>query len=110
MEVNAKTLQELEREGIVEVEDLEEFDKVTWKQVADNLHATVPICVWDKDTKEIAQGLKVDEWKELTDRKKDAQPAVPKITMELPVMHWIEAFDDFLDNSTGNKVIFSACN
>eukprot|EP00957_Ditylum_brightwellii_P129931 9910645-Ditylum_brightwellii.AAC.1 len=37
MEVTKKTLTKLRKAGIVETENLEEFDKAMWKQVADNL-------------------------------------------------------------------------
>eukprot|EP00957_Ditylum_brightwellii_P194778 14836452-Ditylum_brightwellii.AAC.1 len=70
MDVNAKALAEQGKEGIVEAEDLAEFDEATWKQVADNLlrpgnqmknadkgaeKRDSPgdlIHAWDKDTKE----------------------------------------------------------
>eukprot|EP00957_Ditylum_brightwellii_P196224 14951258-Ditylum_brightwellii.AAC.1 len=38
----------------------------------------------------------LDQWKGLTNCKKHTQPAVPKITTELPVMHWTDVFDNFL--------------
>eukprot|EP00957_Ditylum_brightwellii_P048311 3666689-Ditylum_brightwellii.AAC.2 len=37
MDVNLKTFTKLGKEGIVKVEDLGEFNKTMWKQVADNL-------------------------------------------------------------------------
>eukprot|EP00957_Ditylum_brightwellii_P042877 3245938-Ditylum_brightwellii.AAC.1 len=43
----------------------------------------------------------MDQQKGLTDRRKEAQPAVHKITMELPVMNWTEVFNDFLAQKIG---------
>eukprot|EP00957_Ditylum_brightwellii_P048435 3675702-Ditylum_brightwellii.AAC.1 len=37
MEIAKKTLEELRKEGIKETEDLAEFMKETWNQIADNL-------------------------------------------------------------------------
>eukprot|EP00957_Ditylum_brightwellii_P011686 882817-Ditylum_brightwellii.AAC.1 len=37
-----------------------------------------------------------DQWAGLKDPKRQTQPMVPKITAELPIMRWVDIFDDFL--------------
>ena len=36
------------------------------------------------------------QWMALKDRKKDDDPEVPKISKALPIIKWMEAFQDFL--------------
>eukprot|EP00957_Ditylum_brightwellii_P104794 7987712-Ditylum_brightwellii.AAC.1 len=42
-----------------------------------------------------------DQWAGLKDWKCWTQPVVPKITGELPVMQWVDIFDDFLNQKIG---------
>eukprot|EP00957_Ditylum_brightwellii_P104868 7992344-Ditylum_brightwellii.AAC.1 len=42
-----------------------------------------------------------NQWADLKDWKCQVQPVVPKITGELPVMQWVEVFDDFLNWKIG---------
>ena len=42
------------------------------------------------------------QWKALTARKGDESPDVPKISKALPVIKWMEAFQDFLNRKVGN--------
>eukprot|EP00957_Ditylum_brightwellii_P080969 6158822-Ditylum_brightwellii.AAC.1 len=37
-----------------------------------------------------------NQWAGLKDCKRQTQPMVPKITAELPIMRWVDNFDDFL--------------
>ena len=46
-----------------------------------------------------------EQWKALTDRKKDDPPEVPKISKTLPVLKWSESFDDYLSRAIGNRTI-----
>jgi hypothetical protein len=46
-----------------------------------------------------------DHWKLLKERKKEDRPETPKITRELPVVKWIEAFRDFLHRVIGSRHI-----
>ena len=45
------------------------------------------------------------QWKALKDRKEDDEPEVPKITKNLSVIKWTEAFDDFLHRKIGVRTI-----
>ena len=45
------------------------------------------------------------QWTALKDRKKDNDPEVPKITKALPIIKWIEAFQDFLHWIIGVRMI-----
>ena len=42
------------------------------------------------------------QWKALKERKGDESPDVPKISKALPVIKWMEAFQDFLNRKIGN--------
>eukprot|EP00957_Ditylum_brightwellii_P136705 10424867-Ditylum_brightwellii.AAC.1 len=42
-----------------------------------------------------------NQWAGLKDRKYQTQPVVPKITTELPIMRWVDVFDDFLKREIG---------
>jgi hypothetical protein len=46
-----------------------------------------------------------DQWRALRDRKKEDAPAVPKITMDLPVIVWVEAFEVYLQRRIGARTI-----
>ena len=46
-----------------------------------------------------------EQWNALKERKKDDVPDVPKISKALPVIKWIEAFDDFLTQTFGTRTI-----
>eukprot|EP00957_Ditylum_brightwellii_P057470 4357191-Ditylum_brightwellii.AAC.1 len=37
-----------------------------------------------------------NQWASMKDGKGQTQPVVPKITAELPIMQWVDVFDDFL--------------
>eukprot|EP00957_Ditylum_brightwellii_P197397 15039216-Ditylum_brightwellii.AAC.1 len=41
------------------------------------------------------------QWACLKDRKRQTQPVVLKITTELPIMRWVDFFDDFLSRKIG---------
>ena len=42
-----------------------------------------------------------NQWAGLKDCKRQTQPVVPKITAELPIMRWVDVFDDFLSRKIG---------
>ena len=42
------------------------------------------------------------QWKALKERKADDSHDVPKISKVLPVIKWMEAFQDFLNRKIGN--------
>jgi hypothetical protein len=46
-----------------------------------------------------------DQWKALLDRKTAEDPEVPKISKTLTVIKWTEAFDDFLHQAIGVRMI-----
>eukprot|EP00957_Ditylum_brightwellii_P117728 8981159-Ditylum_brightwellii.AAC.1 len=46
-----------------------------------------------------------NQWAGLKDQKRQMQPVVLKITGELPVMQWVDIFDDFLDQRIGVRTI-----
>eukprot|EP00957_Ditylum_brightwellii_P170414 12971998-Ditylum_brightwellii.AAC.1 len=148
MEVSKETLVQLGKEGIKEVEDLAEFSKDNWKQVAENLkrpggqiknpdkkqdnnnpptipqtlylfgvrmqkrllkaseltryyklvgcRLTVPNTVY-----ETAMRSFTNQWAGLKDCKCQTQPMIPKITLKLPVMQWVDVFDNFLNRKIG---------
>ena len=43
------------------------------------------------------------QWKVLKERKGDESPDVPKISKALPVIKWMEAFQDFPNKKIGNR-------
>ena len=45
------------------------------------------------------------QWMALKERKGDDSPDVPKISKALPVIKWMEAFQDFLYTKIGNRNI-----
>ena len=45
------------------------------------------------------------QWKALKDRKDEDDPDVPKITKDLPIIKWTEAFQDFLHRVIGARMI-----
>ena len=45
------------------------------------------------------------QWKALKERKDKDDPDVPKITKALPIIKWIEAFQDFLNRVIGARMI-----
>ena len=61
---------------------------------------TAGIIRYDPITKDFTE-----QWKALTERKKDSDPDVPKITKGLPIIKWTEAFDDFLFRTIGARTI-----
>eukprot|EP00957_Ditylum_brightwellii_P136224 10389150-Ditylum_brightwellii.AAC.2 len=46
-----------------------------------------------------------NQWAGLKDRNCQMQLVVPKITGELPIMQWVNVFDDFLNQKIGVKTI-----
>eukprot|EP00957_Ditylum_brightwellii_P056643 4293496-Ditylum_brightwellii.AAC.1 len=42
-----------------------------------------------------------DQWAGLKDCKRQTQPVVPKVTAELPIMKWVDVFNDFLSRKIG---------
>eukprot|EP00957_Ditylum_brightwellii_P128860 9829842-Ditylum_brightwellii.AAC.1 len=42
-----------------------------------------------------------DQWASLKDCKRQTQPMVAKITAELPIMRWVDVFDNFLSRKIG---------
>eukprot|EP00957_Ditylum_brightwellii_P013226 998264-Ditylum_brightwellii.AAC.1 len=42
-----------------------------------------------------------NQWAGLKDRKCQTDPVVPKITAELPIMRWVDVFDNFLSRKIG---------
>jgi hypothetical protein len=45
------------------------------------------------------------QWAGLMDRKRQTDPVVPKITAELPIMRWVDVFDNFLSRKIGVRTI-----
>ena len=45
------------------------------------------------------------QWTALKERKGDDSPDIPKISKALPVIKWMEAFQDFLNRKIGNRNI-----
>ena len=45
------------------------------------------------------------QWTALTEKKGDDSPETPKISKALPVIKWMEAFQDFLSRKIGNQNI-----
>eukprot|EP00957_Ditylum_brightwellii_P000616 48109-Ditylum_brightwellii.AAC.1 len=45
------------------------------------------------------------QWAGLKDRKRQTDPLVPKITAELPIMRWVDVFDEFFNRKIGVKTI-----
>ena len=43
------------------------------------------------------------QWPVLKERKGDDSPDIPKISKVLPVIKWMEAFQDFLNRKIGNR-------
>eukprot|EP00957_Ditylum_brightwellii_P148379 11296599-Ditylum_brightwellii.AAC.1 len=144
MEVSKDMLVQLGKEGIKEVEDLAEFSKEIWKQVAENLKclggqmknlekkkdnnnpSTIPQTLYLFGVRTQKRLLKASElkryyemvghrltvlntvyktvirsftnqWASLKDCKRQTQPMVSNITGELPIMQWVDVFDDFLN-------------
>eukprot|EP00957_Ditylum_brightwellii_P083615 6355991-Ditylum_brightwellii.AAC.1 len=50
-----------------------------------------------------------DQWAGLNDHKRQAQPVAPKITGELPIMQWVDGFDDFLNRKIGVRTTPLSC-
>ena len=46
-----------------------------------------------------------DQWKALKWHKEDDKPDVPKISKSLPIIKWTEAFQDFLHQVIGVRMI-----
>eukprot|EP00957_Ditylum_brightwellii_P103201 7865535-Ditylum_brightwellii.AAC.1 len=46
-----------------------------------------------------------NQWAGLKDRKHQTQSVVPKITAELPIIRWVDVFDDFLSRKIGVQTI-----
>eukprot|EP00957_Ditylum_brightwellii_P041820 3167360-Ditylum_brightwellii.AAC.1 len=46
-----------------------------------------------------------NQWAGQKDRKRQTQPVVPKIPTKLPVMRWVDVFDDFLNRKIGVQTI-----
>jgi len=45
------------------------------------------------------------QWKALKERKEGDAPKLPKITKALPIIHWAEAFVDYLNRKIGARTI-----
>eukprot|EP00957_Ditylum_brightwellii_P208250 15356484-Ditylum_brightwellii.AAC.1 len=133
MEVLKETLVQLGQEGTKKIKDLTECSKDNWKQVAENLKrlggqmknpdkekdndnpSTIPQTLYlfgvrtQKRLQEASELMRLiwsftDQWAGLKDRKRQTQPVVPKITAELPIMHWVDVFDDFLSRKIGVRI------
>ena len=46
-----------------------------------------------------------EQWKAIKDSKKDTQPEVPLISKGLPILKWIEAFQDHLHRCPGSRFV-----
>ena len=148
MEVTKEMLTQLGLEGIKKVEDLAEFSKDNWKQVAENLKrpggqmknsdkvhgndnpSMIPQTLYPfgvRSQKRLQEASELtryyitvgrrltvanttyatvirsftNQWAGLKNCKRQAQPVVPKITTELPIMRWVDVFDDFLSRKIG---------
>eukprot|EP00957_Ditylum_brightwellii_P019886 1500381-Ditylum_brightwellii.AAC.1 len=42
-----------------------------------------------------------EQWAVLKDRKRQSDPVVPRITAELPIMRWVNVFNNFLSRKIG---------
>eukprot|EP00957_Ditylum_brightwellii_P154344 11745177-Ditylum_brightwellii.AAC.1 len=45
------------------------------------------------------------QWAGVKDRKRQTDPVVAKITADLPIMRWVDVFDDFLSRKIGERTI-----
>ena len=119
----------LREEGIDSVEDLLEFDKAAIEQIASNFRRrTPPITFGAKMQKRMVEACDLirfyrdigrvwtpgniryvtimnftQQWKSLKDRKDGDQPEVPKISKDLGILRWSEAFKDFLNRCIGTR-------
>ena len=152
MDVTKETIIQLTHEGIKKVEDLAEFSKENWKQVAENLKrpggqmknpdkvhgddnpSTIPQTLYPFGVRTQKRLLEASElmryyitigcrltvlntvystviqsftqqWAGLKDHKRQTDPVVPKITAELPIMRWVDVFDNFLSRKIGVRTI-----
>eukprot|EP00957_Ditylum_brightwellii_P032613 2471806-Ditylum_brightwellii.AAC.1 len=152
MEVSKETLVQLGKEGIKELEDLAEFSKDIWKQVAENLKRlggqmknpdkekdnnnplVVPLTPYlfgattQKRLLEVSELTEyyemvghhltvlntvykniirsfTNQWTGLKNCKRQIQPMVLKITGELPILQWVDVFNDFLNRKVGVRTI-----
>ncbi len=135
MGIQPATLAQLNIEGINTVDDLAEFNKDSIEQLAANLRRPagggppLPFGIRSQQRLEVAcnavryyettgRALTVGnvawnnvlknfgiQWKALVDKKSDDPPDVPKITKQLPIMKWTEAFKDFLSRVIGARTI-----
>ena len=135
MAIPNATVVELQNEGIQTVDDLEEFDKDQLDQIAQNLRRpaggaaaftfgaksqrrllaatnlvkyyttvgrslTAANLQWFSIMKNFAE-----QWQSLEERKEEDDPETPTITKELPIMKWVEAFEDHLERCIGVRCI-----
>eukprot|EP00957_Ditylum_brightwellii_P155750 11858054-Ditylum_brightwellii.AAC.1 len=128
MKVLKETLAQLGHEEIKKVKDHVKFIKDNWKQVAENLKRLGAwMKNWDKEKgnnnpsmipqtpylfgvrkqkrlQEASEPMRyyfTDQLASLKDCKSQTRPVVPKITAELPIMQWVDTFDDFLSRKIG---------
>ena len=119
----------LREEGIDSVDDLLEFDKTAIEQIASNFRRRAPpVTFGAKMQKRMIEACDLvrfyhdigrvwtpanlryvtirnfsQQWKSLMDRKEGDQPEVPKISKELGILRWSEAFKDFLHRCIGAR-------
>ena len=130
MAIPHATVMELRNEEINTMDDLEEFDKDQLDQVAQNLrrpaHGGAAFTLGAKSQKRLVTGNLVkyyttvgrpltaaniqwfnvmknfaEQWQSLEERKEEDDPKTPTITKELPIMKWVEAFEDHLECCIG---------
>ena len=118
----------LRAEGISTIDDLLKFDKSSIEQIANNFRRSTPQIPFNaKAQKRLIEACDLlrfyttigreptqenlryttirnfsEQWKSLKERREE-DPEVPKLTRELGVLRWSEAFKDHLSRSIGSR-------
>ena len=135
MAIPHATVVELQNEGINTVDDLAEFDKDQLDQIAQNLRrpagGAAAFTFGAKSQRRLLAATKLvkyydtvgrtltaanlqwfpimknfsEQWTSLEERKDEDDPETPTITKELPIMKWVEAFEDHLERCVGIRCV-----
>ena len=135
MAIPHATVVQLQTEGITTVDDLEDFDEDDIDQVSSNLRRppggagaftfgaksqkrlliachlvryyntvgrtlTAANMQWTHIMKNFSE-----QWKSLQERKAEDDPETPKISSDLPIIRWVEAFEDHLHRCVGVRCV-----
>lgn len=135
MAIPHATVVELQNEGIDTVDDLSEFDKDQLDQIAQNLRRPAggaeAFTFGAKSQKRLLAATQLvkyyntvgrnltaanlqwfpimknfsEQWTSLEERKEEDDPETPTISKELPIMKWVEAFEDHLERCIGVRCV-----